>query len=77
VEYEAETDKVFVTGYAFEKGPASSEHRSERSYEYRLQIAHYAPLIRLMKTYEGPAQTQKRRAQFRPQTETLPHDGEN
>ncbi len=58
VEYEAETDKVFVTGYAFEKGATSEEHRRERSYEYRIQIAHYAPLIQFMDTYEGKPRTQ-------------------
>jgi conjugal transfer pilus assembly protein TraE len=69
VEYEAATDKIFVTGYAFEKGASSEEHRRERSYEYRIQIAHYAPLIQFMDTYEGKPRTQAVLAQLARQAE--------
>ncbi len=65
VEYEAATDTVFVYGYAFEKGASSEAHRRERSYEYRIQIAHYAPLIQFIDTYEGKPRTQKVRAQLK------------
>lgn len=67
VDFEPETGKVFVYGYSFEKGAGSTERRVERTYEYRIQIAHYAPLIRHLDVYSGKPRTQKvlllRRAQ--------------
>lgn len=83
VEYEAATDTVFVYGYAFEKGASSEPHRRERCYEYRIHIAHYAPLIQFIDTYEGKPRTQKvreqlkQRAQKQSEEEEQSHDAEN
>ncbi len=63
VEYETDSDKVFVYGYSFEKGASSQEQRSERTYEYVIKVAHYLPLIERIDTYIGQPRTQKVLAQ--------------
>lgn len=58
VEYEKKSDKVFVYGYSFVKGSTGKEERSERTYEYRIRIANYAPMIIDLDTYVGKPKTE-------------------
>ncbi|MBX2808172.1 MAG: type IV conjugative transfer system protein TraE [Cellvibrionaceae bacterium] len=58
VEYEKESDKVFVYGYSFVKGATGTETRNDRTYEYRINIANYAPMIVDINTYEGLPRTE-------------------
>lgn len=57
VEYEMGTDKVFVYGYSFAKGASSKESRTDRTYEFRIKIAKYAPQIDYIDTYAGRPRT--------------------
>lgn len=59
VEYEKVSDKVFVYGYSFIKGSADDENRQERTYEYRIKIANYAPMIMDLNTYQGKPKTER------------------
>lgn len=59
VEYENTTDKVFVYGYSFVKGATGDEERKERTYEYRIRISNYAPMILDMNTYVGKPRTER------------------
>ena len=59
VEYEPSTDKVFVYGYSFVRGSNSEEQRVDRTYEYSIQIANYAPLLDGMTTYTGMPRTEE------------------
>jgi len=53
VEYEKTTDKVFVYGYSFVKGTTGDEEKNEITYEYRLKLDNYAPMIIDLNTYVG------------------------
>jgi len=57
VEYEMSTDKVFVYGYSYTKGANSKENRTERTYQFSIQIANYAPLLTYLETYAGRPRT--------------------
>lgn len=57
VEYEMATNKVFVYGYSFTKGTNTSEERADRTYEFTIQIANYAPLVTHLETYSGRPRT--------------------
>lgn len=59
VTYEPETDKVFVYGYSYERGPTGAERRKDRTYEYRIIISNYAPMITSLNTYRGKPRTKK------------------
>mgnify|MGYP000681087177 CR=1 FL=1 len=59
VEYEENSDKVFVYGYSFVKGSTGNEDRVERTYEYRLKITNYAPLIVDINTYQGKPRNER------------------
>lgn len=59
VEYEKTSDKVFVYGYSFVKGATGKEERTERTYEYKIHIANYAPMIIDLDTYAGKPKTEK------------------
>ena len=59
VEYEDTSDKVFVYGYSFVKGSDGVEDRKERTYEYRLKIDNYAPMIVDLNTYEGKPRSER------------------
>lgn len=67
VEYETTTDKVFVYGYSFVKGATGTEERTDRTYEYRLKIESYAPLIVDINTYEGKPRSEQVLAQIQKQ----------
>ncbi|MDU4190314.1 MULTISPECIES: TraE/TraK family type IV conjugative transfer system protein [Aeromonas] len=58
VEYEEKSDKIFAYGYSYVKGSSSQqEERGERTYEFVLKIANYAPSIDYMETYMGKPRT--------------------
>lgn len=69
VEYETTTDKVFVYGYSFVKGATGTEERTDRTYEYRIKIESYAPLIVDINTYEGKPRSEQVLAQIQKQEE--------
>lgn len=69
VEYEKTTDKVFVYGYSFVKGATGNEDRDERTYEYRIRISNYAPMILDLNTYEGKPRTESVLKQLQKQEE--------
>lgn len=58
VEYEAASNKLFVYGHSVEEGVSERcKKSSDRTYEFVLQIAHYAPLISALDTYQGAPRT--------------------
>ncbi|MEK9497189.1 TraE/TraK family type IV conjugative transfer system protein [Photorhabdus sp. P32] len=57
VEYEIKSDKVFIYGYSYIKGASSNEERSERTYEFVVKIANYAPVLDYIDTYAGKPRT--------------------
>lgn len=59
VVFEKSSGKVYVTGYSFVRQGMSfeAEKREERTYEFVIRIANYAPLIMAIDTYEGIART--------------------
>ena len=59
VEYEKTTDRVFVYGYSFVKGATGDEERDDRTYEYKIKISNYAPMILDLNTYEGKPRTER------------------
>lgn len=59
VNFEKSTGKVYVTGRSYVRQGTSleSEKSSERTYEFTIRIANYAPVITHIDTYKGTAQT--------------------
>ena len=57
VEYELETNKVFIYGSSFVKGQVSEEERVERTYEYEIKINNYGPSFVDMDTYSSKPKT--------------------
>ena len=59
--YEKSSGKVFVSGYSFVRQGMSfeTEKREERTYEFVIRIANYAPLIQSIDTYLGQAKTRE------------------
>ena len=59
VVYEKSTGKVYVTGYSFVRQGLSfeTEKREDRTYEFQIRIANYAPLIMSIDTYLGMPHT--------------------
>lgn len=64
VEYEPETDKVFVTGDAFVKASTGDEKKSTRTFEFVIGVSGYHPQINYMESYDGRARTLKQRAKI-------------
>ncbi len=60
VTYEKTSGKVFVNGYSFVRMGAAfeTERKEERTYEFGIRIANYAPMIVSIDTYQGAARTQ-------------------
>lgn len=58
-QYEPSSNKVFVYGYSYMKGPSGNESRQERTYEYQLRIANFAPVIDDLDTYVGKPKDEK------------------
>lgn len=60
VDYEPTTGKVFAYGYRYAQGSGSKDEvRSERTYEYRMEIREYRPMITHINTYEGKPRTER------------------
>lgn len=61
VEYERSSNKVFVYGNSVMRGSSmgSREERSQRTYEFVIEIARYMPLITFVDTYEGRPRTKR------------------
>lgn len=59
VEFEKTSDKVFVYGWAYEKGATGHEEKYERTYEYSIRIYQYAPMIVDLTMYTGKPRTEK------------------
>lgn len=59
VRFERSTGKVFVTGRSYVRQGTSLENEksSERTYEFTIRIANYAPVITHLDTYAGGART--------------------
>jgi len=70
VEYEKVSGKVFVYGYSFVKGATGTEDRGERTYEYRINIGNYAPMIMDINTYAGKPRTERVLEQLQSQEES-------
>jgi conjugal transfer pilus assembly protein TraE len=69
VSYEPESDKVFVYGFSFVKGPTGDEEREERTYEYTIRIKQFAPMIIHLDTYQEKPRTLKVLEQMEKQEE--------
>lgn len=65
VEYEMSTNKVFVYGYSFTKGTNTVEDRTDRTYEFTIQISSYAPLFTHLETYTGRPRTKSMNEKIR------------
>lgn len=60
VEYESGSNKVFIYGYSFSKGVGrDKEVRSEKTFEFEIEISNYLPVIDYMDTYTGRPRTTK------------------
>lgn len=59
VRFEKSTGRVFVTGMSYVRQGTSleTEQHSQRTYEFGIKIAHYAPLVTHITTYEGDPRT--------------------
>lgn len=61
--YEPETDKVFVSGTTTTRARDNTAGESiERTYEFRISISNYRPIVTYFDIYRGPARTQARLA---------------
>ncbi|QXP89488.1 type IV conjugative transfer system protein TraE [Methylococcus capsulatus] len=56
--YEPETDKVFVTGKTHLAGPSGKTKESEETFEFRIDMRGYAPVITEFTVYPGPPRTE-------------------
>jgi conjugal transfer pilus assembly protein TraE len=60
VEYEPESNKVFVYGYSYTKGLSNDiEKRDERTYEFKIQVSNYLPVINYVNTYSDRPRTER------------------
>jgi len=60
VEYEPKSNKVFVYGYSYTRGVTNGiEKRDERTYEFKIQIANYLPVINYVDTYSDRPRTER------------------
>lgn len=59
VRFEKSTGRVFVSGMSYVRQGTSleGEQHSQRTYEFGIRIAHYAPLVTYISTYEGRPKT--------------------
>jgi conjugal transfer pilus assembly protein TraE len=59
-DYEPATDKVFAYGYRYATGSGTKEEqRTERTYEFEIDVRKYTPEITHIDTYPGKPRTQK------------------
>jgi conjugal transfer pilus assembly protein TraE len=55
--YEPETDKVFVTGRSNMVGPGGKTANSQQTFEFKIDVRQYAPLITRFAVYPGGPMT--------------------
>jgi len=55
--FERETGKVFVEGFSFVQGGAGDEQRTTRTFEFKIDIDRYAPIVTHIDTYADRART--------------------
>lgn len=63
--YEKSSDKVFIFGNYFTKVPGRAEQKSDRTYEFILNIDSYLPQVLSIDTYEDEPRTEKRLEQLK------------
>ncbi len=59
VEYEINTGKIFSYGYSYVKAATGDEQRSEKTYEFVIDIKKYIPSVVSISVYEGKPRTEK------------------
>ncbi len=59
VEYEPETDKIFVSGRLYTKAFNEKETSQLRTFEFRIRLSSYAPELVWMDVYSDPPHTLK------------------
>lgn len=59
LEYEPDTNKVFVYGHSFLRAPSSTEKRIDRTFEFVIEVSNFAPIIKDMQTYDGRPRTKR------------------
>lgn len=64
VEYEPETDVVYVYGQSFMQGATGEPSSEERTYEYVIEIDNYFPVVKHIETYSGRPRTERVREQM-------------
>tara|TARA_R110002051_G_scaffold299268_1_gene366396 strand:- start:5614 stop:6237 length:624 start_codon:yes stop_codon:yes gene_type:complete len=69
VEYEPESDVVFVYGNSYVQGATGDPVPEERTYEYIIDIRNYAPVVTHIETYSGRPRTERVRQQMERQLE--------
>jgi len=64
VEYEPESDVVYVYGNSYVQGATGEPVREERTYEYIIDIRNYSPVVTHIETYSGRPRTERVRQQM-------------
>jgi len=59
VVYEPNSEKVFVYGYSYTTGVHGYEERTERTYEFRIDITQFLPTVDFIDTYADKPRTKK------------------
>lgn len=64
VEYEPESDVVYVYGHSLVQGATGDPEREERTYEYIIDVRNYSPVVTHIETYAGRPRTERVRQQM-------------
>lgn len=59
VSYEPKSEKVFVYGFSYTIGVNGNENRTDRTYEFAINISKYLPTIEYIETYADKPRTEK------------------
>jgi conjugal transfer pilus assembly protein TraE len=57
--YETATQKVFVSGTSYSKGVVGEEKSNAKTFEFKIRMTEYRPVIQHVETYVGEPRTQK------------------
>lgn len=71
VQYEEENSLIFVTGQGIIIGPTGDEKRIERTYEFKIKMKDFRPLLTWVDMYQGNARTKKVRERMQKNEEKL------
>lgn len=55
--FERESNTVFVTGYLESEGVSGDPKKNTRTYEMRIDVENYKPILRYIEPYDGVART--------------------